>query len=47
MTNKSIGRIKNEDKNNGKNGKHNKYDPDNIIKKCKRIFISCMIEIIK
>jgi hypothetical protein len=41
---KSNGRIKNEDKNNGKNGKHNKYEPDNIIKKCKRIFISCMIE---
>ena len=44
FTTKLIGRIKNDDKNNGKNGKHNKYDPDNIIKKCKRIFISYMIK---
>ena len=40
---KSLGRIKNEDKNKGKSGKHNKYEPDNIIKKCKRILISYMI----
>lgn len=40
---KTLGRIKNEDKNNGKSGKHNKYEPDNIIKKCKRILISYMI----
>ena len=44
FTTKPIGRIKNDDKNNGKNGKHNKYEPDNIIKKCKRIFISYMIK---
>ena len=40
----SKGRISNKDKNNGKMGKHNKYDSDNIIKKCKGTFISCMIE---
>ena len=31
----SLGRIKNEDKNKGKYGKHDKYESDNIIKKCK------------
>jgi len=36
---KTLGRIKNEDKNNGKSGKHNKYQPDNIIKKCKNILL--------
>jgi len=43
LTLKRLGRIKNEDKNNGKCGKHTKDDPDNIIKKCKRIFISYVI----
>ena len=43
LTLKPLGRIKNEDKNNGKCGKHTKDDPDNIIKKCKRIFISYVI----
>jgi len=33
------GRITDEDKSKGKSGKHNKFDPDNMIKKCKRIFI--------
>ena len=42
----SVGRIKNEDKNNGKFGKHDKYESDNIIKKCKNIFISYMIKYI-
>ena len=44
LANKSIGRIKNEDKNNGNSGNHNKYEPDNIIKKCKRILLFYMIE---
>ena len=43
IASKTLGRIKNEDKNKGKSGKHNKYEPDNIIKKCKRILISSMI----
>ena len=43
LTLKRLGRIKNEDKNNGKCGKHTKDDPDNIIKKCKKIFISYVI----
>ena len=38
------GRITNADKINGKYGKHDKYEPDNIIKKCKRIFISYAIQ---
>ena len=38
------GRIKNEDKNNGKYGKHNKYESDNIIKKCKNILICNVIK---
>lgn len=40
---KPKGRIKNDDKNNGKSGKHTKDDSDNIIKKCKRILISYLI----
>ena len=40
----SKGRITNIDKNNGKFGKHDKYEPDNIIKKCKGILISYIIE---
>ena len=40
----SKGRITNADKINGKYGKHDKYEPDNIIKKCKRIFISYAIQ---
>ena len=40
----SLGRIKNEDKNKGKYGKHDKYESDNIIKKCKNILISYMIK---
>ena len=44
ISNQLKGRIKNEDKNNGNSGKHNKYEPDNIIKKCKNILIFYMIE---
>ena len=43
-TNLTKGRITNIDKINGKCGKHDKYEPDNIIKKCKRIFISYAIQ---
>ena len=43
-TNLTKGRITNVDKINGKCGKHDKYEPDNIIKKCKRIFISYAIQ---
>lgn len=43
LTLKPLGRIKDEDKKNGKCGKHTKDDPDNIIKKCKRILISYAI----
>ena len=40
----SKGRITTIDKNNGKSGKHDKYESDNIIKKCKGTFISYVVE---
>ena len=40
----SKGRITTIDKNNGKSGKHGKYESDNIIKKCKGTFISYVVE---
>ena len=41
MTNPKV-RITDVDKSKGKSGKHNKFDPDNMIKKCKTVVVKIL-----